>query len=199
MFIPVDGSHSIFKGAVIYGHNPDIVSSRVCNFTYGIKMLTPFDPEIHSIDKRDTVDGELVCCDIFRKLYTKCTIDEEVKIGDIRSIPVRCTFQTPEMQKSRYSAMGVNFHVSDIATPFYITDEGCRHHAKIIVNPPSGQIWPEIVIGRVELQIAGTEMVGTFIFNDTGERTAVRFEFLPTKSLTNPSRKRIVDPFYIDI
>ena len=42
-------------------------------------------------------------------------------------------------------------------------------------------------------------MVGTYIFNDTGERTAVRFEFLPAKSLTNPHRKRIFDPFYLDI
>jgi molecular chaperone DnaK (HSP70) len=35
VFIPVDGSLSVLKGAVIYGHNPDVVSSRVCNFTYG--------------------------------------------------------------------------------------------------------------------------------------------------------------------
>ena len=28
VFIPVDGSLSVLKGAVIYGHNPDIVSSR---------------------------------------------------------------------------------------------------------------------------------------------------------------------------
>ena len=179
VFIPVDGSLSVLKGAVIYGHNPQVVSSRVCNFTYGIEMLEPFDPEIHSFDKQCTSDGELMCEDIFSKLYT---IDDEVKIGDIRSIPVCYTFETPEMQVHRRSAVKVEFYVSDIADPFYTTDEGCRKHATIIVNPPSGQIWPEIVIGRVELQITGTEMVGSFIFNDTEERTAVRFEFLPAKS-----------------
>ena len=193
---PVDGLLSILKGAVIYGHNHDVESSRVCNFTYGINMLTPFDPEIHSIDKRYTVDGELVCCDIFSKLYT---IDEEVKIGDIRSLHVCMTYQIPGMQERRYSAIENNFYVSDITDPFYITDEGCRHHAKILVYPPSGQLLPEITVGQVELQIAGTEMVGTFIFNYTGERTAVRFEFLPAKSLTNSNRKRIFDPFYLDL
>jgi hypothetical protein len=66
------------------------------------------------------------------------------------------------------------------------------------VNPPSG-LWPEITRGRVELQIAGMEMVGTYIFNDTGERTAVRFEFLPAKSSKNSNRKRIFDPFYLDL
>jgi hypothetical protein len=85
------------------------------------------------------------------------------------------------------------------ADPFYTTDEGCRKHATIIVNPPSGQKWPEIVIGRVELQITGTEMVGSFIFKDSGERTAVRFEFLPAKSSKNSNRKRIFDPFYLDL
>jgi hypothetical protein len=88
--------------------------------------------------------------------------------------------------------------VSDRADPFYTTDEGCRKHATIIVNPPSG-LWPEITDGRVELQITGTEMVGTYIFNDTGERTATRFEFLPAKSSNNPNRKRIFYPFYLDV
>ena len=114
-------------------------------------------------------------------------------------MPVFKTYQTPEMQVRRIFAIKFHFYVSDIADPFYTTDEGCRKHATIIVNPPSGQIWPERVNGRVELQITGTEMVGSFIFNDTGERTAVRFEFLPAKSSTNPNRKRIFDPFYLDL
>jgi hypothetical protein len=159
-------------------------------------VFTPFDTKIHSCDKKSTADGKVVCLDIFSKLYT---IDDEVKIGDTRSIPVSKTYQTPEMQVHRRSALNVEFYVSDIADPFYATDEGCRKHATIIVNPPSGQIWPEIVIGEVELQITGTEMVGSFIFNDTGERTAVRFEFLPAKPSKNSNRKRIFDPFYLDL
>ena len=196
VFIPVDGSLSVLKGAVIYGHNPDVVSSRVCNFTYGIEVVTSFDPEIHSCDKKGINDGKVVCLDIFKRLYT---IDDEVRIGDTRSIPVSTTYQTPKMQAQRSSAIDVNFYVGDIADPFYTTDEGCRKHATIIVNPPSGQKWPEIVIGRVELQITGTEMVGSFIFKDSGERTAVRFEFLPAKSSKNSNRKRIFDPFYLDL
>jgi hypothetical protein len=36
--------HSVLKGVVIYGHDPD-VSSRVCNFTYGIRLSVDFDPK----------------------------------------------------------------------------------------------------------------------------------------------------------
>ena len=53
--------------------------------------------------------------------------------------------------------------------PFYTTDEGCGKHVTILVNPPSGQLWPIIADGRIELQITCTEMVETYIFNDTGD------------------------------
>ena len=193
VFIPVDGSLSVLKGAVIYGHNPDVVSSRVCNLTYGIELITIFDPQIHSWEKYCEVDGEEMCIDIFQTLFA---IDEEVKVGDTRSMEIAKTFLTPEMQYLRSCDLEVPIFVCDRANPFYTTDEGCRNHATIIVNPPSGQLWPKIAQGRVELQLTGTEMVGTFIFDDTGERTVTRFEFLPAKSSNNPNRKRIFDPFY---
>jgi hypothetical protein len=191
VFILVDGSLSVLKGAVIYGHNPDVVSSRVCNFTYGISLVEYFDPKIHSLEKQYEMDGKLMCNDIFRTLFT---IDEDVKVGDTRSIYLYKSYLTPEMQYLRSYTKQVDIFVCDRADPFYTTDEGCRKHATIIVNPPSG-LWPEITRGRVELQIAGMEMVGTYIFNDTGERTAVRFEFLPAKSSKNSNRKRIFDSF----
>jgi hypothetical protein len=196
VFIPVDGSLSVLKGAVIYGHNPDVVSSRVCNFTYGIDVMAHFDPEIHSLEKQYEDDGEIWCIDIFHTLFA---IDEEVKVGDTRSIELHKTFRTPEMQHLRSRDTKVPIYVCDRANPFYTTDEGCSNHATIIVSPPSGQLWPKITDGRFELQITGTEMVGTYIFNDTGERTATRFEFLPAKSSNNPNRKRIFDPFYLDV
>ncbi|XP_071132816.1 heat shock 70 kDa protein 12B-like [Mytilus edulis] len=52
VFIPLDGSLSVFKGAVIYGHNPNVVSSRVCNYTYGLAVAMQFDPSIHDSRKK---------------------------------------------------------------------------------------------------------------------------------------------------
>jgi hypothetical protein len=48
-----------------------------------IKLSEYFDPEIHCLEKQCEVDGELLCTDIFETLFT---IDEEVKVGDTRSI-----------------------------------------------------------------------------------------------------------------
>ena len=127
--------HSVLKGVGIYGHDPD-VSSRVCNFTYGIRLSVDFDPKIHSLEKQLEVDGELKGTDIFDTLFT---IDEEIKVGDTRSIELYKSYRTPEMQYLRSRTKKVNIFVSDRADTFYSTDEGCRHHATIIVNPPSGQ------------------------------------------------------------
>ena len=78
----------------MYGHNHDVVSSRVCNFTYGIRIYEDFDYNIHSLEKQLEVNGDLVCTDIFRTLIT---IDEEVKVGDTRSIETYKSYRTPEM------------------------------------------------------------------------------------------------------
>lgn len=49
IFIPINGVLSVLKGAVIYGHNPKIVPSRICNFTQVVALNVPFDSVIHPI------------------------------------------------------------------------------------------------------------------------------------------------------
>ena len=48
---------------------------------------------IFSLEKQLEVDGELLCTDIFRTLFT---IDEEVNVGDTRSIELYKSYRTPE-------------------------------------------------------------------------------------------------------
>lgn len=191
VYIPIDGALSVLKGAVVYGHNPKIVTSRICPFTFGVAVSVPFDELRHSKDKMCMLDGQLSCSGIFDILYID---EEEVKVGDKRSIDVCSTYFMPESQHKRYQPINIEFHVSTLKDPFYITDEGCRQHATIIVPVPEAGLWPQSVEGKVELEIAGTEMIGTFINTDTGEKTSIRFEFLPAK-LGQKVTKRLFDPY----
>ena len=147
--------HSVLKGVVIYGHDPG-VSSRVCNFTYGIRLNVDFDPKIHSLEKQLEVDGELKGTNIF---YTLFTIDEEVKVGDTLSIELYKSYRTPEMQYFRSCDMNVNIFVCDRVDPFYTP---CHNSCESSI----GRTVATITRRQVELQIAWTEMVGTYIFND---------------------------------
>ncbi|XP_052071121.1 heat shock 70 kDa protein 12B-like [Mytilus californianus] len=75
VFIPTDGALAVLKGAVIYGHNPNVVSSRVCYYTYGIAISKAFDPSIHDPEKKVLRDGREMCNNLFEVLFE---IDEEV-------------------------------------------------------------------------------------------------------------------------
>ncbi|XP_063447154.1 heat shock 70 kDa protein 12A-like [Mytilus trossulus] len=194
VFIPLDGSLAVLKGAVIYGHNPSIVSSRVCNYTYGIACSKIFDPSTHDPDKKWFLDGRELCKHLFEVLFE---IDEEVHIGQTRKTEFTDTFLSDHMQIRRYEPLKCQFMVSTKKDPFYTTDESCMKHGSMILSPPNG-MWPQITKGHVLLKIAGTELVGTYENEDSQEQTSVRFEFLPSTS-KSPERKRLFDPFYLDI
>ena len=49
----------------------------------------------------------------------------------------------------------------------------------MLVHVPISGKWPICVSGKVELEIAGTEMIGTYINNEIQESTSIRFECLP--------------------
>ncbi|CAC5402354.1 unnamed protein product [Mytilus coruscus] len=117
VFIPTDGSLSVLKGAVFYGHNPDVVSSRVCYYTYGIAVSEPFDSSIHDPKKRYIWDGREFCNNLFEVLFE---IDEEVHIGQTKTIDMTKTFLSDYLQNRRYDSLKCRFMVSTKKDPFIL-------------------------------------------------------------------------------
>ena len=59
-----DADLAVLKGAVLYGHNPNVIKSRKSKFTYGVSTNRVFrhgDPE----DKKITIGNKNDCKDIF--------------------------------------------------------------------------------------------------------------------------------------
>ncbi|CAC5400998.1 unnamed protein product [Mytilus coruscus] len=188
LFIPQQGGLAVLQGAVLYGHNPRIVSSRTCNYTYGVAVTAPFQQDVHDPKKLFIDNDEEMCDDIFHKCYT---IDEQVDMGERRSIALTYNYEDEIRQNERKNDGKVEIYVSETQNPMYITDLGTTLHAVIHVPPPGG-LWPPISHGRVELEIGGTEMIGTYIDKITGARTSTKFEFLPKQE--NEFRRRLYDP-----
>jgi hypothetical protein len=44
VIVPEDSGLSVLKGAVLFGHKPDFISSRISRFTYGVKVAEKYDP-----------------------------------------------------------------------------------------------------------------------------------------------------------
>jgi hypothetical protein len=45
IIIPEEAGLSVLKGAVLFGHTPDYIASRVMRFSYGTDVTTLFDPD----------------------------------------------------------------------------------------------------------------------------------------------------------
>jgi len=47
IIIPEEAGLSVLKGAVLFGHKPDYIASRVMRFSYGTDICPLFDPDNH--------------------------------------------------------------------------------------------------------------------------------------------------------
>lgn len=76
VIIPEQAGLSVLKGAVLFGHRPDYVQSRVMRFTYGMETTRIFNPKIHDVKYRKEVDGEIRCGKLFSTYVSKNEIVE---------------------------------------------------------------------------------------------------------------------------
>lgn len=87
--IPTEPEFAVVRGAVLLHQNPEIISTRRADATYGFETMIPFDKEIHCDEYRirDRVQCKTFCDKIFATL---------VQRGDIVSRSfVYCTTVTP--------------------------------------------------------------------------------------------------------
>jgi hypothetical protein len=63
---PSDAVAAILKGAVMFGHNQELISERICPRTYGISVSAPFDNRKHPNKLKAFSNGKYVCTDVFQ-------------------------------------------------------------------------------------------------------------------------------------
>lgn len=119
IIIPDDASLSVLKGAVIFGHDSRIVSSRVLKCSYGIECSNDFIEGVH--DKSNMYTNQLgivKCRNVFgiiakmgQSIGRSCASKERYLLVD-----------EPHIERAE-----IAIYVSTIdENPRYITDEGCR-------------------------------------------------------------------------
>ena len=63
---PSDAVAAVLKGAVMFGHNPELISERICPRTYGISVSAPFENNKHPSNLKTFSNGRYVCTDVFQ-------------------------------------------------------------------------------------------------------------------------------------
>ena len=70
---PPESGLAVLKGAVIFGHSPVAVSSRIAKYSYGVNISPPFEEGIHPKSRLVNIGGTPRCKDVFKKYIEKGT------------------------------------------------------------------------------------------------------------------------------
>lgn len=107
--IPMEAGLAVTKGAVLYGHDPDIIFSRTCRYTYGHGTGVPFNISLHPEEKLMIIEKTLICTGIFSKFYT---IGQQVSLGEAVEETTTYSFVDEYRKHLRDQSIYVNVYIS---------------------------------------------------------------------------------------
>ncbi|XP_063415830.1 heat shock 70 kDa protein 12A-like [Mytilus trossulus] len=143
IIIPAEAGLVVLKGAVLYGHQPKVISSRILRRTYGIQSL--WGPHMQPESQKSYLVDVNRCKDLFFK-YAK--VGEQVVFGHEVS-------QVFQVFKPNEKTLECTIYVSTDPDPRYVTDPSCQRLGNLIIP------LPEIRAGKT------LEIEGTMVFGDT--------------------------------
>ncbi|XP_053385546.1 heat shock 70 kDa protein 12B-like [Mercenaria mercenaria] len=165
--IPIEPQSAILRGALMYGHNPSVLTERVLKYTYGTNILIPFDPRIHPLSKKIYTDAGERCGQIFSKLVEK---DQNIKTGQL----VSNTFYPVNRSQRK---LGFPVYVSEEKNPVYT--ENCHCIGSLTIQIPNPN--PKTNLERaftVSMCFGGTEIEMQAKDDMTGKKVEVNLNFL---------------------
>ncbi|KAH3690953.1 heat shock 70 kDa protein 12B-like [Dreissena polymorpha] len=133
---------AVLKGAVMFGHKPDIILSRVMDYTYGISAWSRYDEKRHPADRKVYKNGEWMvenCFHIFVRANDDAPVDSNV------------THNFTLADNPDY----VVIHRTQNEDPIFTTDSGCDILGTLAIDAENG-----IPLLEQEVQV-------TFMFGDT--------------------------------
>ncbi|XP_071124900.1 heat shock 70 kDa protein 12B-like [Mytilus edulis] len=167
IIIPQESGLAVLKGAVQYGYEPRIISTRICKVTYGVQTNRNFkkgDPESKKFD----AEGTIKCRDCFSK---------HVEIGQAVDINEAFEEHVYYPLYSDQTGMSVPIYTSTEKDPRYTDDPSCRYLGELTVNMPDTRGGKNRKVS-VQLTFGGTEVEVKATNKGTGEETIAKLNFL---------------------
>jgi len=152
LIVPAEAGLAVLKGAVIFGHDPLTIVSRIAKFSYGIRVYRDFIDKVHPANKRQNVGGKVKCKDVFAKHVQK---GQELKVGE-KQVSQRYT----PLEADQLSLV-FDIYTSSEADPQFVTDAGCDYIGQLEVDvPDTGKdrgVWVNMIFGGTELIVEAKE------------------------------------------
>ncbi|XP_022296917.2 heat shock 70 kDa protein 12A-like [Crassostrea virginica] len=125
VLVPDEPWLAVIRGAVMFGHRPSVVQSRIAQFTYGISVIRYFldgdDPQHKTIQ-----NGVPFCINVFERL---AKVGQSYQVGETVTTEVYA-------HREGMSEMRIKLYKSPEKEPRYVTDESCTPIGQLVVNMP---------------------------------------------------------------
>lgn len=168
IIVPQESGLAVLKGAVQYGYDPRIISTRVCKFTYGVKVSRTFKEGVHPPSKKFMAEGTPKCRDCFSK---------HVEIGQQVNINEEIEEQVYNPCYSDQTGMSVSVYTSTERDPKYTDQPSCSYLGELNVDmrDTTGGLKRKV---SVQLTFGGTEIEVKATNKKSGEETKAYLNFL---------------------
>lgn len=162
--VPFDAGLAVLKGAVIFGHAPVVITSRVCRRTFGVAVMRPFNKGVDPEEKLDWAGDREVCRDVFHKYMD---MGQPLKVGQAVSTSLTAR---PHQTTAR-----IRVYSSTERQPGFVTDAKSSYLGEVIVNLEDSD---DASVVDVKLTFGGTELAVETKEKTTGKTCKSRFDFL---------------------
>lgn len=164
LIVPEDAGLAVLKGAVLYGHNPAMITARICRSTYGIAAIKHFEPAIDPVDKRFFLNKKAFCKDYF-SVHAKS--GQEFKLGEVvgEQVYVPNEGESTEMQ--------IDVYISNKEWTTFVDGERKIGQMRVPLSQKNSRdpILVQFAFGDTELGVVATNQRSKV-------KTQAHFEFL---------------------
>lgn len=166
VIIPHEAGLAVLKGAVIFGHNSNEITSRIAKFSYGLKCWATYEPCRHPENRMVMKDGRPQVRGTFAKL---------VEIGQSVS-PTEPTKPKPFNPVKGTDSFCIKLYASPKPDPIFIDEEDCISIGEVSVN--CRDAYGRISGASVSLVFGGTELEVIAVHDTTRRQTSAKFNLV---------------------
>lgn len=152
VIIPDEAGLTVLKGAVIFGHRPVAITSRVSKYTYGINISPPFDPDRHPAERKVSVGNVDRCRDVFKKYIHE---GDTIMVGEPRS--GKHITLAPHQRE-----MQLNIFASTRREPEFVDEPDSEYLGRVVVELPDSEerirVEVTMLFGETELTVEAQEL-----------------------------------------
>lgn len=150
--IPEESGLSVLKGAVLFGHKPDYIASRVMRFSYGTDITVSFNPNLHEGSRKRNKHGKEWCDNIFSIIIEK---DQSVPVGT----KITHSYSTAHPYQKK---MGIRVFASTKRNPSYVDEDNCHFIGDATIDIPfpteeERSVEVHYIFGNTEISMTAKE------------------------------------------